>query len=95
MLVECVVSSMPRTHDGETGRFTTVYDDHEILNRLDTSTGVGTATVAEALGCTTTHAYRRLRTLEDEGDVTSLMIGGSRVWTLVGGEHNDEGDKTA
>lgn len=86
---------MAQTHDNETGQFTTIYDDGDILDQLDPLAGVGTATVAEALGCTTTHAYRRLRTLEDEGDVTSLTIGGSRVWMLADGDHGNEESDTA
>lgn len=78
---------MPCTQDRETGWFTTVYDDREILNQLDTTTGTGTNTVAEALGCTTTHAYRRLRTLTDEGAVQSQTIGGTRIWTRADGKY--------
>lgn len=69
---------MPRVQNDETGRFEMVYADQDILDLLSDLTG--TQEVAEALGCSRPHAYRRLSTLEEEGQITSRTIGGTRVW---------------
>lgn len=46
-----------------------------------------TSEVAEAVGVTRQGADYRLRKLEDEGKVSSKMVGNSLIWTL------DEKDK--
>lgn len=71
---------MPRVQNDETGRFETVYSDHDILDLLCREGITGTREVAEALGCSRTHAYRRLSELEEDGEITSRTIGGNRVW---------------
>lgn len=71
---------MPRKQDPESGRFARVYDDTDFLGVVADLEQAGTHDVADQLGCTQEHAYRRLRTLADNGRIDSRTIGGTRIW---------------
>lgn len=74
---------MPRKQDPESGRFARVYEDGEFLDAVAELEQGGTREVADRLGCTREHAYRRLRTLADAGHIESRTIGGTRIWTAA------------
>jgi hypothetical protein len=76
---------MPRERD-ERGRIKETYPLEEFvaaINELDTA---GTRDVAEEVGCSYELAYKKLRTLEDEGRVSSKKFGNTLVWFAQGGE---------
>lgn len=68
--------------DPETGQYTPRFSDDDILKLISELEPVGTAPIADEFDCSQPAAYKRLRTLEEAGDVTSEMIGGNRVWML-------------
>ena len=76
---------MPRKQDSQSGRFSEVYSNEDFLSLLDERGQAATSEIADALGCSREHAYRRLRDLEDEGEVESRTVGGSKLWERVGG----------
>jgi hypothetical protein len=84
---------MPRQQDGDSGKFTQVYDDEEFAAALDALGQAGTAEVAEVVGCGEKNAYRRLTALEDEGRVESRTVGNAKLWELTDGPNGiDPGD---
>lgn len=76
---------MPRQQDPETGQFTSVYDDEAFLDALRQLGQGGTGEIAELVGCSDDHAYRRLRSLQDDGRVESRVVGGAKLWERVDG----------
>jgi len=56
---------------------------HQILECVRIGNAAGTADVADAVGCSHDTAYKRLRSLEDDGQVTSRKIGQARMWSVV------------
>ena len=76
---------MPRQQDPETGKFSPVYDDENFLNALRELGQAGTGEIADLVGCSNDHAYRRLRSLQEEGQVKSRTIGGAKLWERVDG----------
>ena len=76
---------MPRQQDNDSGKFTQVYSDEDFIDALDELGQAGTAEVAEVVGCAEKNAYRRLRSLAEEGEVTSQTVGRAKLWELVAG----------
>lgn len=76
---------MPRQQDPETGKFSPVYNDDDFLDALRKLGQAGTGEIAELVGCSSDHAYRRLRSLEEDGRVDSRVVGGAKLWERVGG----------
>lgn len=85
MYPEFVVVAMSREQDSESGKFTQVYSDAEFIDALETLGQAGTADIAEVVGCGEKNAYRRLGALEEEGRVTSRMVGRAKLWELADG----------
>jgi len=73
---------MDRERDNETGKYTKQYDTEDFVTALASEDFLSTNEVAEAVDCTQNLAYRRLKTLEEEGIVTSKKIGRSLAWQL-------------
>jgi len=71
---------MGRERDDNTGKYTTQYHPDDFLDALAQEDFLSTSDVAEAVGCTQNLAYRRLKELEDEGDVKSKKIGRTLAW---------------
>lgn len=70
--------------DDETGRYTDEYPSELFLDALRELGGNGgTQEVADEVGCIYDTAYKKLRALEDSGDVTSRKVGNARLWMLV------------
>ena len=58
------------------------YSDSQFLDAVRERDLPTTGEVARAVGCTQQGAYYRLMKLQDEGRVTSRMVGNARVWSL-------------
>ena len=71
---------MGRERDEDTGKFTTQYDREDFLAALEQEDFLSTSDVAEIVGCTQNLAYRRLKELEEEGEVQSKEIGRFLAW---------------
>jgi predicted ArsR family transcriptional regulator len=72
---------MPRRRDPESGQYTDVYSEEEVLEVLR-ETRLGTSEVAEELGCHRTTAHSLLTDMQDEGLVESERVGNTLVWTI-------------
>ncbi|SET50886.1 hypothetical protein [Natrinema hispanicum] len=60
------------------------YESADMLAAIrDYGNAAGTADVADAVGCSHDTAYKRLRSLEGDGRVTSRKIGQARVWSVT------------
>lgn len=65
------------------GRFRPKHDDPEYVRAVAEREPAGTKEVADAVGVTRQNADRRLRSLEDDGRLTSKKIGNTLVWSAV------------
>lgn len=74
---------MARERDEDSGRFKTSYPLETFLDVFTEDQFFSTAEVAEKVGCTQNLAYRRLRELEESGEVRSKMIGPSLAWQKI------------
>lgn len=66
--------------DPETGRFSESFSDAKLVEAVEDLEPVGTSEIAEAFDCTQQAAHYRLSLLEEDGRITSKLVGGSRVW---------------
>jgi predicted transcriptional regulator len=64
----------------ESGKFTEVVSDDEIITFLQETEGASTAEVADHFEYERPTAYRRLKDLEDNDQVESREIGNSLLW---------------
>jgi len=64
------------------GQFTEEYEDEAFLSAIEGLTVASTQSVADEVGCSYDLAYRRLKALKEDGDVSKEEVGGSFVWTL-------------
>lgn len=71
---------------GDTGRYTETVTLDDVLEVFETVEGpvVTSGDVAETLDCSRETARRKLRTLEEQGDVASRKTAGRVVWWIVG-----------
>lgn len=74
---------MNRKRDEESGRFETEYPIEDFLNAFQSDQFLSTTEVADRVGCTQNLAYRRLKQLEESGDVQSKNIGHSLAWQRI------------
>jgi hypothetical protein len=74
-------SSVTADRDEDSGKFTEQYPREEFLQAVNTLNNATTARIADEVGCSYDLAYRRLKDLEKEGDVTQTEIGSSFVWS--------------
>jgi len=73
--------------DEESGQYTETYAPEAFVDAVRDADGlVGTQAVADAVGCSYELAYKRLRSLEEDGDVGSEKVANARVWSAAGGE---------
>jgi predicted transcriptional regulator len=66
--------------DKETGRISQQYSDEQFIEVVKNSSPASTSEVAEGVGCSSDNAYRRLKTLEEAGEINSKMAGNSLIW---------------
>lgn len=76
--------------DEDTGQFQSSFEDEEFLDAVASGDLPTTSDVADAVGCEYRTAYDRLKRLEEDGALTSRIVGNSLVWMLAGGGGNDE-----
>lgn len=69
--------------DPDSGKLTKQYSDKDFLGAVDTHEPASTSEVAEEVGCSRRNADTRLRQLQEDGQVTSKMVGNSRIWLLA------------
>jgi predicted transcriptional regulator len=74
---------MADERDSSTGKFTGNLSDEDFLSALSQNDVLGTADVAEEVGCTRQWAYECLKNLEERGLVSSKQVGRSLVWVRV------------
>lgn len=72
---------MTADRDEESGKFTEQYPREAFLRAVESIDNATTARIAEEVGCSYDLAYRRLNTLEEDGEVTHTKIGSSFVWS--------------
>jgi len=66
--------------DEETGKISQQYSDEQFIEVVKNSAPASTSEVAEGVGCSSDNAYRRLKSLEEEGRIDSKMAGNSLIW---------------
>lgn len=69
--------------DKATGKITRQYSDEEFIEVVKDSSPASTSEVAEGVGCSSDNAYRRLKELEEAGEIDSKMAGNSLIWLSV------------
>lgn len=72
---------MTTDRDEESGKFTQKYSREAFLQAVDKLDNATTARVADEVGCSYDLAYRRLKRLEKEGEVSLTKIGSSFIWS--------------
>ncbi|WP_157224710.1 winged helix-turn-helix domain-containing protein [Natronococcus occultus] len=71
---------MVKDRDEESGQYTETVTDEEIAEFVRNSNGLTTSEVADEFDYERPTAYRRLKSLEESGDVQSRKIGNSLLW---------------
>lgn len=66
----------------EDGKFTEQYPRSSFLRAIDSLPVASTQNVADEVGCSYDLAYRKLKQLEQEGEIEHEEVGGSFVWLL-------------
>ena len=69
--------------DEDSGQFTEEYDKIDFLDAVETLETPTTNNVAEYVGCSYDLAYRRLKSLENEGVVRVNEVGSSFLWSRM------------
>lgn len=65
----------------DSGRYREEYPHEEFVAAVrDADGGAGTQDVADAVGCSYETAYKKLRALEDAGDLNHRKVGNARLW---------------
>ena len=76
-------SDEKRTRD-ETGRYTDKYPREDIRAAIrDLSGMAATSEVADRLDAERNTIYKKLDVMQDDGELTSRMAGGIRVWSVA------------
>ena len=71
----------PRDKQGRLGG--NAYSDDDFLDAVRGADLPTTGDVADAVGCSRQTAHKRLRALEDDGQLDSKKVGSALVWSLV------------
>lgn len=72
---------MPRRRDPESGQYSKVYSEQEVVGVLE-GERLGTSEVAEKLGCHRTTAHDLLTNMAVDGLVESKRVGNTLMWTV-------------
>ena len=73
-----------KDRDEDSGRYTDSYPDSAFVDAIRSVGGMaGTSEVAEEVGCTRRTAYTRLKSLEEDEQVSSRQVGNSLVWSVT------------
>lgn len=74
----------------DTGRYTDKYPREDIRAAIrDLSGMAATSEVADALDAERNTIYKKLDVMQDDGELTSRMAGGIRVWSVA--DQEDDG----
>jgi CRP-like cAMP-binding protein len=71
-----------RERDEESGKFTEEYPLQEFIEALDELGPSGTTDISDYIGCDRRTAYLKLKSLEEEGEISSTKVGNSLFWKL-------------
>lgn len=72
-----------KTRDETSGQFAAVYEERAFLDAIRERGGMAsTRQTADAVGCDKDTAYRRLRSLVEEGELDSENIGNTILWSV-------------
>ena len=67
--------------EDETGRFSEKHPQSEFLQAIQKLGGAaGTQEVADAVGCPYDTAYSKLKSMEEEGLISSRKVANARLW---------------
>jgi len=67
--------------DSDSGKYTDKYPPKEFIEAIDAEGGAaGTQAIADRVDCLYDTAYRKLRSLEDSGEIQSEKVGNARLW---------------
>lgn len=72
---------MTADRDDESGKFTEQYPRKAFLQAVDELDTPTTTNVAIEVGCSYDLAYRRLKALEEEGEVNHTEVGSTFIWS--------------
>lgn len=75
--------------DEESGRYTETYATEDFLEAVAEIEMATAQDVADRIGCSYETAYKKLRQMEDRGDVSSKKVASARIW-LPSGENTDD-----
>lgn len=64
------------------GKFTEQYPRSSFIEAIDSLSVASTQKVADEVGCSYDLAYRKLKQLEEEGEIDHEEVGGSFVWLV-------------
>jgi len=72
--------TMRKERDEESGKYLEQYPEEDFLSAISELDKSTTQNVADEVGCSYDLAYRRLKDLERESEISSEEIGGSLLW---------------
>lgn len=79
-----------KQRDSDTGQYTPAHSNSDLLDYLATDGPAGTQAIADEFGYTQPTAYRRLRQLEQAGEVDSQRVGNALLWSINDTEATDK-----
>lgn len=75
-----------RERDSETGQFTDKYPREKVIAAIEDLSGTAaTSEIADALNADRNSIYKKLRIMEEDGQIESPKPGGIRVWSATSG----------
>lgn len=72
-----------RDRDEESGKFREEYPPQDFLDALAELGPSGTTDIADHVDCDRRTAYLKLKSLEEDGKITSSKVGNSLLWDLT------------
>jgi predicted transcriptional regulator len=82
MVLEHIDGGMPEDKLGENEDGRREYAESQFIGAIGQDDTPTTTDVAEDVGCSSQAALYRLNNMEDEGVVTSELIGNTLIWSL-------------
>lgn len=72
--------------DEDSGRYTETYPRAAFMEAIEAEGGMaGTQDVADRVGCAYETAYKKLRTLADESEISHRQVGNAYLWVVNDG----------
>lgn len=80
-------SPMPGAdRDDESGQYQETYPTEAFISALEAEGGsAGTQDVADRVGCSYETAYKKLRSLADDGEIDRRKVGNANLWVVEDG----------